>query len=614
MRETGMFFRRLSAFAVLGILAVFGDAQGACKLSKVAELPVTMVDAKPMVTAKINGVEAPFLADSGAFFSMLTPAGAAEFQLKTYAAPFGLRVTGIGGSADVSVTKVKVFTLAGVPIPDLAFLVGGGEVGGGGVGVLGQNVFSIGDVEYDLANGIIRIMHETDCDKVNLAYWSNGPGAANSVMSIERTTSRAPHTMGVALVNGISMRVMFDTGASTSFLSVRAAERAGIKVDAPGVVFAGMSRGIGREPVKSWIAPVASFKLGDGEEIHNTHLRLTESLIDSADMLIGADFFLSHRVYVASKQHKLFFTYNGGPVFNLSQTPVKVAAAGTDQGGGDAVAAKNSDVPADDGRASDAPKSAAEFSRRGTAFAARRDFAHAIADLTRACELEPVEPNYFYERGVAEAESKDTTAALSDYDRAIRLKPDHVPALLARAELRLKNNDAVRAIEDLDAADGAAAKQADARLRMADAYARAKRLSQGIAQLTMWIDAHEADPRLASALTERCWMRAVLGVDLLKALDDANSALRRVDKKDASSERTWAGRGLVRLRLGDYDKSIADYDAALKLRPKDPWALYGRGMDELHRGKATEAHVDMDAATTSWPGIANAFAEHGIAQ
>ena len=38
-------------------------------------------------------------------------------------------------------------------------------------------------------------------------------------------------------------------------------------------------------------------------------------------MLIGADFFLSHRVYVANSQRKLYFTYNGGPVFNLTAGP-----------------------------------------------------------------------------------------------------------------------------------------------------------------------------------------------------------------------------------------------------------------------------------------------------
>ena len=30
-------------------------------------------------------------------------------------------------------------------------------------------------------------------------------------------------------------------------------------------------------------------------------------------MLLGADFFLSHRIYVANSRDKLYFTYNGGP-------------------------------------------------------------------------------------------------------------------------------------------------------------------------------------------------------------------------------------------------------------------------------------------------------------
>jgi hypothetical protein len=33
-------------------------------------------------------------------------------------------------------------------------------------------------------------------------------------------------------------------------------------------------------------------------------------------MLVGCDFFLAHRILVLSKQHKLVFTYNGGPIFS----------------------------------------------------------------------------------------------------------------------------------------------------------------------------------------------------------------------------------------------------------------------------------------------------------
>jgi hypothetical protein len=32
-------------------------------------------------------------------------------------------------------------------------------------------------------------------------------------------------------------------------------------------------------------------------------------------MIIGADFFMAHRIYVARSQGKIYFTYKGGPVF-----------------------------------------------------------------------------------------------------------------------------------------------------------------------------------------------------------------------------------------------------------------------------------------------------------
>ena len=91
-----------------------------CKIGKIAELPVTMNGLRPMVTAKINGAEAKFIADSGAFFSLIAPASAAEFKLRTRPAPFHLVLQGVGGSAQASITTVKEFTLAGAAIRNVA--------------------------------------------------------------------------------------------------------------------------------------------------------------------------------------------------------------------------------------------------------------------------------------------------------------------------------------------------------------------------------------------------------------------------------------------------------------------------------------------------------------
>ncbi len=70
-------------------------ASQTCTLGKVAQLPVTMAGYRPLITAKINNQEARFVLDSGAFYSLISTATAAESNLKLTAAPYGLRLQGI---------------------------------------------------------------------------------------------------------------------------------------------------------------------------------------------------------------------------------------------------------------------------------------------------------------------------------------------------------------------------------------------------------------------------------------------------------------------------------------------------------------------------------------
>jgi tetratricopeptide (TPR) repeat protein/predicted aspartyl protease len=574
----------LVALMVLALSGLPARVFAACKIGRLAELPVTMTGLRPLVSARINGADALFIADSGAFFSMITPAAAAQFKLKLGPAPLGLLVTGVGGEARVWLTTVKTFTLSDIPMTNVEFIVGGNELAGA-AGLLGQNVFSIADVEYDLARGVIRLMRPHDCAKARLAYWA--ASLPYSVVPIDAATPRSPHATGVAYINGAKIRVLFDTGAATSVLTLAAAGRAGVKPGAAGVVDGGLSYGVGRKLVQTWIAPFASFRIGD-EEIRNTRLRIGDIGIPDADMLIGADFFLSHRIYVATSQRKLYFTYNGGPVFNLASSAPTPAGTGPEQ--------------------ADQPRDAAAFSRRGAAFTARRDYEHAIADLTRACELEPNEPRYFYERGVARSGNKQPDLAMTDFDQALRLKPDDVDALVARAQLRLQGPENSAAVTDLDAAGRVAAEQADIRMQIGSLYARAGLFAQAVGQYDKWIAAHDSDARVPEARNARCWARALWGQQLDKALADCSAALKSRPDTAAFLD----SRGLVQLRMGDLDKSIADYDAALRLQPHRAWSLYGRGLARVRKGLTAAGEADIAAATAIQPRIEDEAREHGI--
>jgi predicted aspartyl protease/tetratricopeptide (TPR) repeat protein len=589
-------------FAILSVsiasTSAFADG---CKLGKFAEFPITMVGMRPMTTASINGVDVQFLLDSGAFYSMMSAASAAELKLKTYPVPSGFYVIGANGAANVSRATAKTMTLAGIPLHNVDFLVGGSEVGEGGVGVLGQNFLHIADVEYDLGQGVVRLMKPENCRKALLAYWADKstPFSVIDLLSGPELSERLSQTRISAYLNGAEIRVMFDTGAGMSTLSLKAAARAGIKPDSPGVVSAGRSGGFGRSTYATYIAPFSSFKLG-GEEIKNARLRIGDTDLLDADMLIGPDFFLSHRIYVANSQHKIYFTYNGGPVFNLTtgSRPVTEPAA-------------NASTQQPD-KAGAAIEDAADYSRRGAAFAARREFDQALSALMRACELSPENPDYLYQRGMVYWQLRQPAAAMGDFDQALKLKRDDLPALIARAELLLQRGDKDLAAADLDAADAIAAKEADARYQMARVYERADRLAPAVAQLTLWINSHEVDERLPDALNSRCWIRALEGSDLALAVKDCNAALKRTNASSPFFAKIADSRGLVFLRMGDYDKSIADYDASLKINPKNAWSLYGRGIAKLRKHKTADGDADIAQATVVWHQVAEEFKRRGI--
>ena len=582
-----------------------------CTLVPVAELPVTMIGTTPGVHAKINGRDALFIADSGAFYNIISPAGAAEFNLHQLPATGQDYIEGVGGYARAYVTQVDTFTIFDIAVPKVAFIVAGNDLAGGAVGLLGQNIFHIGDVEYDLANGMIRIIRTKDCLGKALAYWSASTQKPYSVIDIELSNMHQPHTRSVAYLNGQKIRVMFDTGASRSLLTRAAAQRAGVTPDTPGVVVARDSWGLGRSLVKTWIAPFASFKIGD-EEVRNVRLRFAETESLDTDMLIGADFFLSHRIYVASSQKKLYFTYNGGPVFNLdaaaspaaTQSPAPATDAGTRQ---EAPLPESTSVAAPP----DASTDAGGFARRGAASAARKDYGHAIADLTRACELAPTEASYFYQRGIAHWNNHEPELARADLDQALKLKPDDPSALMARASLGTRLHEPEETVAaQRDAADRALSKDSDDRRWLGELYADAGQFRAAVAQFSMWIDTHARDNvAMGSALNSRCYARARWGQELDEALADCNGAV----KLRPGTAAILDSRALVYLRRADYKKSIADYDAALQLDAHLAWSLYGRGIAYMRAGDTARGQVDIAAANALDKNIAAAAAKYGLA-
>jgi hypothetical protein len=126
------------------------------------------------------------------------------------------------------------------------------------------------------------------------------------------------------------------------------ARRAGVNVAAGDGEKGGKLVGANGYAVESQIGTFDSFSIGD-ETIRHAKLRVTDlynrvgdtyvgsrmaTSYGDTDMYLGADFLRSHRVYIASSQRKVYFTYQGGPVFQVMGAALnwtaRAAAGATD--------------------------------------------------------------------------------------------------------------------------------------------------------------------------------------------------------------------------------------------------------------------------------------------
>jgi tetratricopeptide (TPR) repeat protein len=579
-------FRRACLLVLLGGLLAPAPVLAAadCKAGKFADIPVTMIGRRPTMTAGINGRTDRFLVDSGAFHSTISAANAQQFGLAVRSLGPNARLTGVGGETSLSATTAKVFTIAGQDVHNVEFAVGGGETGF--AGIIGQNVLGLEDVEYDLPHGAVRLLKIEGCKNVDLAYWAGE--RPYSVVKL-LPTDHDKRSIGQVTVNGVTLKALFDTGAPSSTLLSSGARRLGLKPDDSDA--AGFAHGVGRKEVRVWRSRLETIDIG-GELIKGPTLSILDQSQDAFDMIIGMDFFLSHRLLVDNQHHRLYLTYEGGPAFGLA------LKGGAVDGSGQAIDLTDKSAE---------PTDAAGFSQRGAVAASRGQTEAAVADFDKAIALAPTEARYVVQRAMARLALRQPQLALADLDKALTLDPANIDARMTRAQMRVQNRSPNLA-EDLDAADKALAPSSDTRLRLAHLNEQTDRLDAALANYDLWIKAHPDDAKRVEAFNGRCWTRALMNRDLNLALSDCDMAL----KLRPSSAEYLDSRALVRLRRGELDKALADYDAALAIQPRNAWMLYMRAVAERRAGKGQKADADHALALSINPRVAERAKRYGL--
>lgn len=324
----------LAALTMLGAAAAGSSVEAAnCKLALVSTWPVRLDRNRLLVEGAINRQKVSVLLDTGSMRTLIFRAAAVRLGLPISGAT-NARLYGVGGETKVDVALVEEFMVGQAVQKELRILVAGERDPGNDVGVLlGEDFFQAFDVEFDLTHDAVRLFQPKDCDGASLAYWARG-GASEA--AFERLDVNRPEILLTVRINDQPVTAKLDSGAGNSVLDKTDARHLGVTPETPGVVAAGQSTGLGKNAVEWWIGPFQSFVI-DNETIRDTQILFSDIYKDvtyratgsniahklqvSHSMLLGADFLRSHRVLVAHSQRKVYFTYEGGPVFQLNQPP-----------------------------------------------------------------------------------------------------------------------------------------------------------------------------------------------------------------------------------------------------------------------------------------------------
>lgn len=306
------------AFPTSAAFAAGAADAPACTPAEVASVPIRFVggDLAPAIGGAINGRPATMLVDTGAFMINLTMNGANRHGLTPL--PTQRRAHGVGGISEVYVAEVRDFAVgpARAARRQELDIIAESNVTPAFDAIVGAPFLLQMDLEFDLGAKRMRFLQARDCGEAPLALWKEDA----IVVPFEGGVGRSPKVHFSVLVNGQKLDAIIDTGASRTVMSRAAAKRAGVDVEAPdaaaNVRRLGVAVGIGPDRAPYWGATFKTIAIGS-ETIHDPDLGIVDARSDvGADLLLGRDYLLTHRVMFAMGQRKLYIAPLGGDTFH----------------------------------------------------------------------------------------------------------------------------------------------------------------------------------------------------------------------------------------------------------------------------------------------------------
>ncbi len=208
------------------------------------------------------------------------------------------------------------------------------------------------------------------------------------------------------------------------------------------------------------------------------------------------------------------------------------------------------------------------YTYRGSAYSVRGDTAKALADFGEALKLKPDFYEAVYERSIAFSRMRDYQRALLDTDRAIKINASDWRGHNMRGNANTALSKFDDAIRDYAEAQRLNPKHPWPYLNLCELYIIQNKLDLALARCNESLNISEIPATLR--------LRGIINIKLRqydKAISDLDQAARG---SGATSANIMYARGVAKRLKGDAAGGDADITAAAQLKPADAAAMFKR--------------------------------------
>jgi tetratricopeptide (TPR) repeat protein len=236
----------------------------------------------------------------------------------------------------------------------------------------------------------------------------------------------------------------------------------------------------------------------------------------------------------------------------------------------------------------------APWLRRARWYASRGELEKAIADCTKAIELDPDHGDAYAMRGNMLVAQDLRQQALADFTKVLALAPDNPAVWKARGRVYEQNDQWDQALADYQHAMELEPDNWKVWKSRAQQFGKTQQRDKAIALYAKLIELRPDDHALYSARAE---IHASLK-NYDQAIADYNEAIRR-----APSVQLIYGRAGAHAMLGEYEKAEADARQAIELEPSGNWGWWKLIDVAFARNvSAEEARTIVEQAVTAVDG------------